>query len=83
MLDFNSPEIRKKCIEVSYKSKIPHLGSCLSCIEILTLLYWSLMEINPKDPLSITRDKFVLSKGHAAPVHLQVLARKGFSIRAS
>ena len=78
ILELTANEIRKKCIEVSFRSKIPHLGSCLSCIEILTLLYWSVMKIDPDEPLNSDRDKFILSKGHAAPVHLQILARKGF-----
>ena len=70
--------IRKRTIETSARAKIPHLGSCLSCIEILTALYWSELNINPKAPDSPDRDRFVLSKGHGAPALFQVLAERGF-----
>ena len=70
--------IRRRTIETSARAKIPHLGSCLSCIELLTTLYWSELKIDPKSPDSPNRDKFVLSKGHGAPVLFQVLAERGF-----
>lgn len=70
--------IRKRTIETSAKAKIPHLGSCLSCVELLTALYWQEMKINPKKPDSPDRDRFILSKGHGAPVLFQVLAERGF-----
>ena len=54
--------IRRRTIETSARAKIPHLGSCLSCIELLTTLYWSELKIDPKSPDSPNRDKFVLSK---------------------
>ena len=58
--------------------KFPHLGSCLSCVELLIALYWQELNINPKEPNSPDRDRFVLSKGHGAPVLFQVLAERGF-----
>ena len=70
--------IRKRTIETSARAKIPHLGSCLSCVELLTVLYWQELNINPKAPDSPNRDRFVLSKGHGAPVLFQVLAERGF-----
>jgi len=70
--------IRKRTIETSSIAKIPHLGSCLSCIEILVSLYWGVLQINPNDPEASDRDRFILSKGHAAPVLFQVLAERGF-----
>ena len=80
IFDELSKKLRKRIIEVSANSKIPHLGSCLSCIDILIYLYWSFLKIDPKDPLSQDRDRFVLSKGHGAPALFQVLAEKGFSL---
>ena len=68
--------IRIRTIETSARAKIPHLGSCLSCIELLTTLYWSELKIDPKSPDSPNRDKFVLSKGHGAPVLFQVLVKR-------
>ncbi len=78
--DFNSLSklLRKRIIETSAKAKIPHLGSCLSCLEILIFLYWKELKINVNDPEDIDRDRFLLSKGHAAPALFQVLAERGF-----
>ena len=70
--------IRKRTIETSARATIPHLGSCLSCVEILTVLYWHELNIDPRKPDSPNRDRFVLSKGHGAPVLFQVLAERGF-----
>ena len=70
--------IRRRTIETSARAKIPHLGSCLSCVELLTALYWRELNINPKTPDARDRDRFVLSKGHGAPVLFQVLAERGF-----
>ena len=71
-------DLRRKIIINSAKNKIPHLGSCLSCLEILIYLYWCQLEIDPKDPYNFLRDRFILSKGHAAPALYQVLALRGF-----
>ena len=70
--------IRRRTIETSAKARIPHLGSCLSCVEVLTALYWKELEVDPKLPDAPDRDRFVLSKGHGAPVLFQVLAQRGF-----
>ena len=70
--------LRKKIIETSHKAKIPHLGSCLSCIDILVFLYWRELKIDLETVDHIERDRFVLSKGHGAPALFQVLAHKGF-----
>lgn len=70
--------IRLRTIETSGRAKIPHLGSCLSCVELLTALYWQELEINPESPDDPNRDRFILSKGHGAPVLFQVLAERGF-----
>ncbi len=70
--------IRRRTIETSARARIPHLGSCLSCVELLTALYWRELEIDPQSPESPDRDRFVLSKGHGAPVLFQVLAERGF-----
>ena len=70
--------IRQRTIETSAGAKIPHLGSCLSCVELLIALYWQELNINPEAPDSPNRDRFVLSKGHGAPVLFQVLAERGF-----
>ncbi len=70
--------IRQRTIQTSAKARIPHLGSCLSCVELLTSLYWQELRIDPRSPEAPDRDRFVLSKGHGAPVLFQVLAERGF-----
>lgn len=77
-LDLLSKKLRKRIIETSFKAKIPHLGSCLSCIDLLVYLYWMEMKIDPSKPNDPYRDRFVLSKGHGAPALFQVLAEKDF-----
>ena len=71
-------EVRWKVILNSHHTQTPHLGSCLSCIDILVALYWKVLKIDPKNPNDPNRDRFVLSKGHAAPALFQVLGMKGF-----
>ena len=70
--------IRQRTIETSARARIPHLGSCLSCVDLLTALYWRELQIDPQKPDAPDRDRFVLSKGHGAPVLFQVLAERGF-----
>jgi len=55
-----------------------HPGGSLSSTEILVALYFEIMNIDPQDPNKFDRDRFILSKGHAAPVLYSVLARRGF-----
>ena len=71
-------KIRFRTIRNSHLSGTPHLGSCLSCTDILVWLYWNVLRVDPENTSAIERDRFVLSKGHAAPVLFQVLAEKGF-----
>jgi len=70
--------LRSRIVEYSYRTKTPHLGSCLSCVDILTAVYFHRLKINVEAPHDPVRDRFVLSKGHAAPALFQVLALKGF-----
>ena len=73
-----SRNLRKRIIETSSNSRIPHIGSCLSCLDILVYLYWNELNINPEEPTAYNRDRFLLSKGHGAPGLFQVLAERGF-----
>ncbi len=70
--------LRWRILQTSHKASVPHLGSCLSCIDILTALYFSELRIDPANPCSPDRDRFILSKGHGAPALFQVLAMRGF-----
>ncbi len=71
-------ELRGRIIVTSCKAKVPHLGSCLSCVDILVTLYWRTLNIDPQNPKAEDRDRFLLSKGHAAPALFQLLAMRGF-----
>lgn len=55
-----------------------HPGGSLSCADILTVLYFNQMNINPADPQAESRDRFVLSKGHCSPALYSTLARRGY-----
>jgi transketolase len=55
-----------------------HYGGCLSCVEILTVLYDRIMQYDPKNPGWIDRDRLVLSKGHAGPALYATLCKFGF-----
>ena len=71
-------EVRKGVIESVYSAKSGHPGGSLSCTDILTVLYFNQMNIDPNKPEDPARDRFVLSKGHAAPALYSVLANKGY-----
>lgn len=73
-----SKEIRKNIIEMIYEAKSGHPGGALSCADIMTYLYFEKMNVNANDPKNSDRDRFVLSKGHAAPALYAALAEKGF-----
>src|SRR6266700_3054057 len=70
--------IRARIVENSHKTQTPHLGSCLSCVDILVAAYFAVLRIDPDKPADEDRDRFILSKGHAAPALFQVLARRGY-----
>ena len=70
--------IRGRLVEMSHAAKTPHLGSSLSCVDILVAAYWGAVRIDPKQPLDPNRDRFILSKGHAATALYATLAHRGF-----
>jgi transketolase len=77
-LTTTAAQLRARIIANSHKSATPHLGSCLSCVDILTALYFSVLRINPEQPDDPLRDRCILSKGHGAPALFQVLAERGY-----
>jgi len=70
--------IRKDIVSMICKSKSGHPGGSLSAVEILTALYFDQMNIDPTNPKMEDRDRFVLSKGHAAPALYATLAERGY-----
>ena len=70
--------VRKSIIEEVYSANSGHPGGALSIADILTVLYFNQMNINPEKPDDENRDRFVLSKGHASAALYAVLAEKGY-----
>ena len=77
-LEYIAPLIRGKLVKISNKAHTPHLGSSLSCVDILVAAYWSVLNINPKKPADPNRDRLIFSKGHAATALYLVLNMRGF-----
>ncbi|MDT8903935.1 transketolase [Anaeroselena agilis] len=70
--------VRKNIIEMVTAAKSGHPGGSLSAADILVTLYFAVMRVDPHAPADPERDRFVLSKGHAAPVLYATLAERGF-----
>jgi transketolase len=73
-----SKKIRRHIIEMIGEAKSGHPGGSLSAVEILVALYWDVMRHDPANPKWPGRDRFILSKGHAAPVLYAVMAECGY-----
>ncbi|WP_110461793.1 transketolase [Ruminiclostridium sufflavum] len=73
-----SQALRKDIIDTIYNAGSGHPGGSLSVVDILTVLYYSVMNIDSSRPKDENRDRLVLSKGHVAPALYCVLADKGF-----
>ena len=77
-LNQKAQELRRKTFETIYRAGGGHYGGSLSCIEILTVLYYKAMQVRPYDPQWEARDRFILAKGHAGPPLYVILADLGF-----
>ena len=71
-------EVRKGIVTAVHSAKSGHPGGSLSAADIFTYLYNEELNVDPKDPKTADRDRFVLSKGHTAPGLYSTLAQKGF-----
>ena len=71
-------EVRKGIVTAVHSAKAGHPGGSLSAADVVTYLYFSEMNIDPKDPKKPDRDRFVLTKGHVAPLLYSVLAHRGY-----
>ena len=71
-------QVRMDIIEMIYRAKDGHPAPSLSAADIITALYFNVMNVRPGDPRWEDRDRFILSKGHAAPALYAALACKGF-----
>jgi transketolase len=71
-------EMRKSIVDMIHHAKSGHPGGSLSLADIVAYLYFKEMNIDPANPKDPNRDRFVLSKGHAAPVLYAALAHRGY-----
>ncbi|MDD3366043.1 MAG: transketolase [Sphaerochaetaceae bacterium] len=70
--------IRKDCLRMCHIGGSGHIGSMLSSADIVSVLYESILHVDPENPKKIDRDRFILSKGHAGAVVYAALCEKGF-----
>lgn len=78
MLTEKAKLVRRGIIESTHSAGCGHPGGSLSVADIVTYLYFAEMHIDPKNPAMPDRDRFVLSKGHAAPALYAALANRGY-----
>jgi len=71
-------DIRKKIVNMVYRGKSCHAGTSLSTADLLTVLYFKIMNHNPKNPSDPKRDRFILSKGHGCTALYATLATAGY-----
>lgn len=71
-------QTRKVILEMHNRAETSHIGSSLSCVDILTALYFAVLKITPQNVLNNGRDRFILSKGHAITALYAVLAERKF-----
>jgi transketolase len=71
--------VRREIIEMTGAAKSGHPGGSLSAVEVVVELFFDFMKIDPKNPEWKDRDRFILSKGHAAPVLYAAMAEAGYA----
>src|ERR1044071_9838792 len=71
--------VRREIVQMIGEAKSGHPGGSLSAVEILTTLYFDVMRHDPSNPTWPDRDRFILSKGHAAPVLYSLMAETGYT----
>ncbi len=71
-------QIRKSIVTMNSASYASHSGSALSVVDILTVLYFKFLNIDPTNPSDSSRDRFILSKGHGSSALYATLAHRGF-----
>lgn len=78
MLEKKANEIRRMTIEMIGRLGTGHIGGALSLCEVLSVLYFDVLNVDPQNPKMPERDRFVLSKGHGGPALYAALALKGY-----
>jgi len=75
-------ELRIECLQMIHRRQAGHPGGSLSAAEIITVLYFRILTIDPANPDWENRDRFILSKGHASALLYAALARRGYFPKA-
>lgn len=70
--------LRRHVVRMAYESRTSHVGGGLSAADILAVLYFGVLRVRPEEPSWPARDRFILSKGHAAAIWYAALAERGF-----
>ncbi len=78
LLETTARRVRRRVVTMSHVGRAPHLGSALSCVDLLVSAYFAAMDIDPNRADDPQRDRLILSKGHAAAALYAVLAERGF-----
>jgi transketolase len=78
LLKLKAAQLRGEVVKMSHRANSAHLASSMSCIDILTVAYWHVLKIDVSNPRDDGRDRWILSKGHAAMALYATLAHRGF-----
>ena len=70
--------LRRDVLTMTLEAGAGHIGGSLSVVDVLSVLYWEAMRVNPERPQWEDRDRLVLSKAHASPALYAALARRGY-----
>ena len=74
--------VRAQVVQMSHETGAPHLGSALSCVDLLVAAYFAWLDVAPETAADVNRDRLILSKGHAAAALYATLAEAGFFPRS-
>ena len=77
-LALHAAKARLLAVQMVHDAASGHPGGSLSCMDVLTTLYFDVMHVDPSNPRDPDRDRFVMSKGHCSPALYPVLALRGF-----
>ncbi len=78
MLRARANQIRRSSLTMIHRAKLGHVGGDLSAADILATLYFAVLSVDPANPKSSTRDRFIMSKGHCSGAFYATLAQAGF-----
>src|SRR5512139_2789415 len=77
-LEARARAVRLATVRMAHRGKTPHVGSALSCVDLLVALYFHAMRIDPQRQDGSDQDRFVMSKGHACMSYYATLAERGY-----